>query len=242
MTNDLTIVQYMEFVEFMIDQLLDNDSDEDSDKESEISAHSSSDISIWTALPTWPDSPVSPTSSITSAFSISSLSSLLTAYSDVLLSGIPDMCDRVFMQFVDVIGALHDEVEKCWVLNVRLSLSCAPQLHLLQEWALLLPQKFRCKLCVDADVFDEVMTLIQPHPIFYNKLNNPQLPVTVQLAIFLNGIDHYDNAATTEDISDWVGVSVGTIYNCYKQVMIVILQLHDQAINFDPLDHEDQIK
>ncbi|KAG2046529.1 hypothetical protein BDR06DRAFT_1035893, partial [Suillus hirtellus] len=84
--------------------------------------------------------------------------------------------------------------------------------------------------------------LIQAHPIFHNNSNNPQLPVAVQLAIFLNGVGHYGNAATTEDISDWAGVSVGTIYNCYKRVMIAILQLHDRAIHFDPLDREDQIE
>jgi hypothetical protein len=152
------------------------------------------------------------------------------------------MCDRVFTQFVDAIGALHDEVEKCRVLNVCPHLNRAPQLHLLEEWALFSPDKFRRKLCVEADVFDELTKLIQEHPIFYNRSNNPQLPVAVQLAIFLNGVGHYGNAATTEDISDWAGVSVGTIYNCYKQVMIAILQHHDRAIHFDPLDHEDQIE
>jgi hypothetical protein len=92
----------------------------------------------------------------------------------------------------------------------------------------------------EGDVFYELMKLIQEHLIFYNCSNNPQLPVAVQLAIFLNGVGHYGNAATMEDISDWAGVSVGTIYNCYKWVMIAILQHHDHAIHFDPLDHEDQ--
>ncbi|KAG2054074.1 hypothetical protein BDR06DRAFT_826215, partial [Suillus hirtellus] len=112
----------------------------------------------------------------------------------------------------------------------------------LQEWALLSPEKFRRKLRIDAEVFNKLTTLIQAHPIFHNNLNNPQLPVAVQLTIFLNGVGHYGNAATTEDISDWAGVSVGTIYNCYKRVMIAILQLHDRAIHFDPLDREDQIE
>ncbi|KAG2337360.1 hypothetical protein BDR05DRAFT_859444, partial [Suillus weaverae] len=66
--------------------------------------------------------------------------------------------------------------------------------------------------------------------------NNSQLPITIQLTVFLNGIGHYGNAATTEDIADWAGVSVETVYNCYKHMMIMILQLHDQAIHFDLLN------
>jgi hypothetical protein len=137
---------------------------------------------------------------------------------------------------------LHDEVEKCRVLNVCPHLNCTPQLHLLEEWALFSPEKYCRKLRVEADVFDELMKLIQEHLIFYDHSNNPQLPVAVQLAIFLNGVGHYGNVAIMEDIYDWAGVSVGTIYNCYKWVMIAILQYHDHAIHFDPLDHEDHIE
>ncbi|KAG2148680.1 uncharacterized protein EDB93DRAFT_1084885 [Suillus bovinus] len=57
-------------------------------------------------------------------------------------------------------------------------------------------------VCVEANVFDELTRLIQEYPIFYNHLNNLQLPVAVQLTIFLNGIGHYDNTTTTEDISN----------------------------------------
>jgi hypothetical protein len=50
----------MELIEFMIDQLLDEDKS-DSDKESEpddaASGCSNLDISIWTASLTWPESP-----------------------------------------------------------------------------------------------------------------------------------------------------------------------------------------
>jgi hypothetical protein len=232
----------MELIEFMVDQLLEEGSDNSSDKGSDDDTTGSggSDVSIWTALPTWPKSL---TSSIISMLSISSLvTSLSTAYSDVLSLDIPDMCDQVFTHFIDAIRALHDEVEKCQVLDMRPSLTRAPQLHLLQEWVLLSPEKFCRKLRIDAEVFDKLTTLIQAHPIFHNNSNNPQLPVAVQLAIFLNGVSHYGNAVTTEDISDWAGVSVGTIYNCYKRVMITISQVHDRAIYFDLLDREDQIE
>ncbi|KAG2345446.1 hypothetical protein BDR05DRAFT_855160, partial [Suillus weaverae] len=101
---------------------------------------------------------------------------------------------------------------------------------------------FRRKLRVDPEVFVELVNRIIHHPVFYNNSNNPQLPVPVQLAIFLNGIGHYRNAATAEDMADWAGVSVGTVYNCYWHVMVAILQHHDNIIHFDPLEAKDQIK
>ncbi|KAG2067112.1 hypothetical protein BDR04DRAFT_1129750 [Suillus decipiens] len=42
------------------------------------------------------------------------------------------------------------------------------------------------------------------------------LPVIVQLTIFLNGVGCYGNTATMEDLAEWVGVSIGTVYNCFK--------------------------
>ncbi|KAG2337323.1 hypothetical protein BDR05DRAFT_978547 [Suillus weaverae] len=88
------------------------------------------------------------------------------------------------------------------------------------------PDKFCQKLRVSPAVFDKLIERISPHAIFYNNSNNPQLPVPIQLAIFLNGVGHYGNAATTQDLAEWAGVSVGTH--------------HDDAIHFDPLDREDQ--
>ncbi|KAG2070755.1 hypothetical protein BDR04DRAFT_1128369 [Suillus decipiens] len=119
------------------------------------------------------------------------------------------MCEQVFIQFIDAISALHDEVEKCRVLAVHPCLSHASQLHLLEEWALFSTDKFQYKLCINADIFAELMNLIQGHPIFHNNSNNPQLPIAGQLAVFLNSIGHYGNATTTEDISDWARVPVG---------------------------------
>jgi hypothetical protein len=53
----------------------------------------------------------------------------------------------------------------------------------------------------------------------------------IQLAIFLNCACHYGNAATIQDIADWAGISVGSIYNCTNCVMIAIALLHDLAIS-----------
>ncbi|KAG2048435.1 hypothetical protein BDR06DRAFT_984800 [Suillus hirtellus] len=93
------------------------------------------------------------------------------------------------------------------VLNARPKLSHAPQLHLLPEWGMHAPDKFLRKHCVSPAVFNKLIEHIQPHAIFYNNSNNPQLPIPIQLAIFLNGIGHYGNAATTQDLAEWAGVS-----------------------------------
>ncbi|KAF8833204.1 hypothetical protein BDN67DRAFT_870215, partial [Paxillus ammoniavirescens] len=54
---------------------------------------------------------------------------------------------------------------------------------------------------------------------------------------------YYGNAATSQDMADWAGVSVGTVHNCYKHVMIAILDHHDEFIHFnqeDPADIAEQ--
>ncbi|KAG2058725.1 hypothetical protein BDR06DRAFT_875497, partial [Suillus hirtellus] len=86
---------------------------------------------------------------------------------------------------------------------------------------------------------DNFVNPLEGHKIFYNQFNNSQLPVSIQLSIFLNGIKHYGNAATMEDLADLAGVSIGTVYNCIKQVVITILKHHNDIIHFYSLDQED---
>jgi len=238
--DDLVLARYVGLMQGIIDELFETDS-EDTDSSMSDSAISDSDRSM-TSL-----SSLSSLSSASSWMSLMSGNSFATTFS--IASSSPHrlsseeplaMDQRFFGQFVDVVCALHDEVERSRVLNHRIKLSQAPQLHLLSEWALHAPEKFRRKLRVSPDVFDALVNRIKEHPIFYNNSNNPQLPIPIQLAIFLNAIGHYGNAATREDLADWAGVSIGTIYNCWKRVMIAILQHHDDAIHYDPLDREDQ--
>ncbi|KAG2073882.1 hypothetical protein BDR04DRAFT_1009274 [Suillus decipiens] len=145
-----------------------------------------------------------------------------------------------FTEFIDAVCALHDEAQKSYILNARPKFTCAPQLHLLPEWEMYAPEKFCQKLCVSPIIFDHLVACLQLHLIFYNNLHNAQLPIAIQLVIFLNGVGHYDNAATMEDLAEWAGVSIRMVYNCFKWVMIAILRHHDDKIHFDPLDHEDQ--
>ncbi|KAF8547306.1 hypothetical protein OG21DRAFT_1386263, partial [Imleria badia] len=86
------------------------------------------------------------------------------------------------------------------------------------------------KLCVDPAIFDCIVDKIHEHVIFHSRLNNLQLPVSIQLAIFLNRAGHYGNAISPENIAQWAGVSVGSVINCTHRVMIAILSQHNEYI------------
>jgi hypothetical protein len=161
------------------------------------------------------------------------------------------------IRFQHAILARIDEVQRARVLHARIPTIHAPQIHLLKEWKIHRPWLFCRKLRVSYEVFIQLVEKIHHHPIFSTASNpdsnsksddmplpeshagNQQLPVWFQLAIFLNGAGHYDNAATSQDIAEWAGVAVGTVHNCYKRVMLSLLHLHDQAIHFDPIHCEE---
>lgn len=81
------------------------------------------------------------------------------------------------------------------------------------------------------------MELIQDHGVFHNNSNNPQLPVARQLAIYLYHAGDYGNACSVEAVAAWAGVSVGTVENCTKQVMVAVLNQHDFALH-PPTENE----
>jgi hypothetical protein len=101
------------------------------------------------------------------------------------------------------------------------------------------PHLFRQKLHVNPEIFDDILDQISDHLIFHNQSHNPQLPVSIQLAIFLNRAGHYGNAISLEDVAQWAGVSIGSVINCTNCVMIALLEKHDQFIFFPEGDSED---
>ena len=171
----------------------------------------------------------SPPSSSPSSPSSSGSDSSSSGDSDTIL-----IADYFFEEFAGKIQALEDEVARARYLQSREPLPRAPQMQLLNLWAFSSPQRFQKKLRVTPGTFGGLVGFIEKHPIFSNRSNNPQLPPAFQLAIFLNCVGHYGNAATSEDIAEWAGVSVGTVYNCSKRIMIALMQLHDHAFHFDP--------
>jgi len=66
---------------------------------------------------------------------------------------------------------------------------------------------------------------------------NLQLPVAVQLVIFLNRAGHYGNAISISDVALWAGVCEGSVVNCTNRVMAALLDEHDTFIQF-PTDPE----
>ncbi|KIK98292.1 hypothetical protein PAXRUDRAFT_134508 [Paxillus rubicundulus Ve08.2h10] len=111
---------------------------------------------------------------------------------------------------------------------------CAPQIHVLAQCGKECPKLFHKKIRVNPEIFDNILDQLSDHPIFQSKSNNPQLPVAVQLAIFLNHAGHYGNAISPDDVALWAGVSVGSVINCTNHVMIAILDQHDNFLQFPP--------
>ncbi|KAF9222403.1 hypothetical protein BS17DRAFT_708843, partial [Gyrodon lividus] len=75
-----------------------------------------------------------------------------------------------------------------------------------------------------------ILDQISNHPIFQNQSNNKQLPIAIQLGIFLNCAGHYGNANSPKDIAQWAGVSIGMVINCTHHAMVAILDQHDEFL------------
>ncbi|KIK20635.1 hypothetical protein PISMIDRAFT_105402 [Pisolithus microcarpus 441] len=112
----------------------------------------------------------------------------------------------------------------------------APQIQLLPEFTDHWLDLFHKKLHVSPDTFDFILDSISGHPIFQNNSPNRQLPVALQLAIFLNCTGHYGNAISPEDVRQWAGVSIGSVINYTHHVMIALLDQHDNFIFFLNVD------
>jgi hypothetical protein len=145
-------------------------------------------------------------------------------------------------QLQDSIAALRDEIEKAHVLHKPDASEPppqAPQLHLLVHCGEHHPHLFQQKLRITPEIFDDILDLISNHPIFHNQSNDPQLPVAMQLAIFLNCAGHHGNAISLEDIAQWAGISVGSVVNCTHCVMVAVLAQHDHFVSFPTPDSQD---
>ncbi|KAF8229934.1 hypothetical protein L208DRAFT_1284485 [Tricholoma matsutake] len=113
------------------------------------------------------------------------------------------------------------------------------QLQLLDHWRLHSPECFCCKLCVEPQTFDSLLSLIKDHPIFHNNSNNDQLAIHIQLSVFLFCAGHYGNASSPEDTAQWAGISVGGVEKCTDHVIVALLSFHDEAIHLpDAIEKE----
>ena len=98
-------------------------------------------------------------------------------------------------------------------------------------WRIHNPERFHCKLRVEPQTFDGLVHCIKDHPVFHNNSNNSQLPVYIQLSIFLFRAGHYGNASSPKDTAQWAGVSVGGVEKSMDRVIVTLLSCHDEAVH-----------
>ncbi|KIK13121.1 hypothetical protein PISMIDRAFT_18220 [Pisolithus microcarpus 441] len=171
-------------------------------------------------------SPPSPASSLASSWGSMSVDSKSTSTVSTT-----DMIIAPYTQLLDTIEALCDEVEAVRVLeDLGEPIPKASQLPLLSHFAEHHPSLFQKKLRVNLEVFDDILDQISGHPVFQNQSNNKQLPVSIQLAIFLYRASHYGNACSLEDVGQWAGVSIGMVVNCTHRVIATLLDQHDEFV------------
>jgi hypothetical protein len=105
------------------------------------------------------------------------------------------------------------------------------------------PKRFRRNLRVSPETFDAIHDDIADHPIFHNQSPSAeQFDVCIQLAIALYRFGHDGNAASVESIAQWAGVSAGTVVNCTRRVIIALLSLHDNVIQYPSQEEKELAK
>lgn len=214
--------------------IIEHEAHTDSDSMDTSSSNTTSDLDLMAITPPSPPSPIFPLpanlpnipdASDASGSESSSSDDDMTSYYDHLHNNIT---------------TLHDEIDRARIIHQPEAPPLrAPQLVLLADFADSRPHLFRKKLRVNPEIFDDILDQISDHDVFTNQSNNPQLPIAIQLAIFLNRAGHYGNAVSPEDVGQWAGVSVGTVINCSNRIMIALLDQHDTFISFPTADSED---
>jgi hypothetical protein len=196
------------------------------------------------------ESSSSPSSSITSLSSASvdsgsSSSSTHSGYSssDSEDLDIDNLEGKLFEWWNARIQALAIQILTARVLEVCAPVKKSSQLDLyLTDFRRDHPDRFRKKLHVSPLVFDRLAELIKNHNIFHNNSNIPQLPIPIQLAIFLVRVGHYGNASSPEYVAQWAGVSVGTVINVTYRCLVAFLALHDEAVMIPPEKEKERAK
>ena len=131
------------------------------------------------------------TSSISSVSSVSSISLVSSLNSDdessfqpTLLS-VSDIEEMFALAIQAHINKLCYDIITMRVLYKNPAVQKASQLHLLEHWRNGNLDQYRKRICMDPDIFDDIVNEIHDHNIFHNNSNVPQALVEVQLAIFL---------------------------------------------------------
>ena len=96
--------------------------------------------------------------------------------------------------------------------------------HVLKILKVERPDHFREILRVTPYTFDKLREKIEDDSVFFNKSNNPQIPVEEQLAITLYRFGHDGNAASQASVGRWAGTGKGSPALHTKRVMTAVLR------------------
>jgi len=96
-----------------------------------------------------------------------------------------DMEDEIESCSMDRLATLLKYMKDKRVLEPQPTNPKASQLYLLDHWADHNLRTFHVKLRINPTTFQQLLELLKDHHIFHNGSNSPQLPVDVELAIYL---------------------------------------------------------
>ena len=83
---------------------------------------------------------------------------------------------------------------------------------------------------MDPESFKFILSLIENHPIFFNRSTCPQASVKSQLKVALYKLAHDGSASGFVPSSAQWGVSEGHINNCVRRVIYALFELRDKYI------------
>lgn len=91
---------------------------------------------------------------------------------------------------------------------------------------------FRSYLRITPSGFDNLVSVLESHPVFQNKSNNLQIPVNHQIAVLLYRLGHYGNSASLTKVGHWAGLGHRTIDLITRRVLTAICasKFHSQTL------------
>jgi hypothetical protein len=93
-------------------------------------------------------------------------------------------------------------------------------------------RRFKHYFRMSKENFNNLLNLIEPHPIFHNNSTNPQRPVRLQLMVTLYYLGSGGNGGTWTKIGGYFGIGDGTVQLFTQRVMTAILSIKDQIIKW----------
>ncbi|KAI9103436.1 hypothetical protein DFS34DRAFT_576914 [Phlyctochytrium arcticum] len=103
--------------------------------------------------------------------------------------------------------------------------------------------QFRTKFRTDRNSFNALCGLIQDHPIFSSNGNTcAQLPVPYQVAVAINRLGTYENAAGVLSLSTNFGISIGSVNNYTNRVVEAITDSCAHFLSWPDAEQRQEIR